>query len=660
VIGAGVKEEKKKKKKKQPKKKKKKKKKKNQQLTTQLAPCLEHPLHTPAGVPLGRLVDAQPHRRVRILALGLFLWSLATLLSGLVHGYVALLLLRVVVGLGQSVGNPACLGVIAEVFGAGTPECSAATGVYSMGVYLGSGLAAGIGGAVGGDSQRWRSGLAGAGGAGIAIAALLLATVPERGGIAGGARRRGHGHGPASGSSQLSRPRVGSTTSSMASTEPLLSAAGTPSTKHNSTTKHNNTTKAASSARANAAAAGHSGSALRDMSSPPEDHTSEMVLVDTGLGTVGALSIANNDGDQIGHDATTASAGGGGAAAGAAVSDGSGRKIRRSTGDDDDDDDDPSRLPMAMREAGEIIRVGGGEAQHQSQPEPPHAAERVSLVDVAKYLFTLEAWRLTLAGGVRTTGGVVLNAFMPGLLKDLFPEHAVQVNFYYGGIIMIVGALSAFLGGFATRTLLGRGWSRAGTLVPAVGACVAAPFVLLIAIVGGCGRAAGPNGTYPETIGMTSGGVAEAHVSKCFAGSLFLVLGAILAGEVWVGPTVAIVVSVLPARIKGLGLAIYFAILTLASSLGPALTGVILTRIDHWHRRFVVTGIVSACYTVSAFLFVWYARHQPSDMERRIACERDGEFHITLSRTRKRVVLAAATAIVIATITIVTLAFVNQ
>jgi len=100
--------------------------------------------YTLVGIPMGRLADRGDRRR--IIAWGVFVWSLATAASGLARSFGQLFAARVAVGVGEAALGPAAYSLIADQF---PPEKRGrALGVYSMGVYLGIGLAAIIGGAV--------------------------------------------------------------------------------------------------------------------------------------------------------------------------------------------------------------------------------------------------------------------------------------------------------------------------------------------------------------------------------------------------------------------------------------------------------------------------------------------------------------------------------
>jgi MFS family permease len=100
--------------------------------------------YTLVGIPLGRLADRTDRRR--LMAWGIFLWSLATAVCGFARTYGQLFAARVGVGVGEAALSPAAYSLIADSFP--PAQRGRALGVYSMGVYLGIGLAAMVGGAV--------------------------------------------------------------------------------------------------------------------------------------------------------------------------------------------------------------------------------------------------------------------------------------------------------------------------------------------------------------------------------------------------------------------------------------------------------------------------------------------------------------------------------
>src|SRR5262249_48819232 len=70
--------------------------------------------YTIFGIPLGRLVDNW--RRVWVIGIGLGLWSLMTLLSGLANSYADLALARMGVGVGEATASPAAFSILAAYF----------------------------------------------------------------------------------------------------------------------------------------------------------------------------------------------------------------------------------------------------------------------------------------------------------------------------------------------------------------------------------------------------------------------------------------------------------------------------------------------------------------------------------------------------------------
>lgn len=100
------------------------------------------------GIPLGRLADNW--RRVRLMTVGLALWSTMTALSGLSRTGGELAAARVGVGVGEASAGPAAYSLISDWF----PKRLRATAlsIYSAGLYVGGGLSLGIGGLI---VQRW-------------------------------------------------------------------------------------------------------------------------------------------------------------------------------------------------------------------------------------------------------------------------------------------------------------------------------------------------------------------------------------------------------------------------------------------------------------------------------------------------------------------------
>ncbi len=94
------------------------------------------------GLPIGRLADRTSRRR--IIAWGIALWSVMTAWCGLARNYGQLFLARMGVGVGEAALSPPAYSMIADLFP--RERLGTAIGVYSLGIYLGSGLALMLGG----------------------------------------------------------------------------------------------------------------------------------------------------------------------------------------------------------------------------------------------------------------------------------------------------------------------------------------------------------------------------------------------------------------------------------------------------------------------------------------------------------------------------------
>lgn len=96
------------------------------------------------GYPLGRLADRW--HRVRLLSICLTLWSAMTVFCGLAANFGQLVVARMGVGIGEASANPASYSLLSDWFSKG--RRGTVLGLYSMGFYLGQGLAFAIGGLV--------------------------------------------------------------------------------------------------------------------------------------------------------------------------------------------------------------------------------------------------------------------------------------------------------------------------------------------------------------------------------------------------------------------------------------------------------------------------------------------------------------------------------
>lgn len=94
------------------------------------------------GIPLGRLADSW--NRVRLLTLGLAIWSAMTAVSGFAKNGTTLGLARMGVGIGEATASPSAYSLISDMF----PKRMRGTAlaIYSAGLYFGGGISLMIGG----------------------------------------------------------------------------------------------------------------------------------------------------------------------------------------------------------------------------------------------------------------------------------------------------------------------------------------------------------------------------------------------------------------------------------------------------------------------------------------------------------------------------------
>ena len=96
------------------------------------------------SLPLGRLVDRVSRRR--IIGFGVIFWSVMTMACAVARGYPGLFLARMGVGVGEATLAPAAVSTISDRFP--NERLGSAMSLYGIGIYLGSGLALLLGGAV--------------------------------------------------------------------------------------------------------------------------------------------------------------------------------------------------------------------------------------------------------------------------------------------------------------------------------------------------------------------------------------------------------------------------------------------------------------------------------------------------------------------------------
>jgi MFS family permease len=96
------------------------------------------------GIPLGKLADSW--KRVRLMSIGLSLWSLMTAFSGFARNGTQLTAARIGVGVGEATASPSAYSLISDWFPARLRATALA--IYSSGLYFGGGISLLIGGLI--------------------------------------------------------------------------------------------------------------------------------------------------------------------------------------------------------------------------------------------------------------------------------------------------------------------------------------------------------------------------------------------------------------------------------------------------------------------------------------------------------------------------------
>jgi MFS family permease len=100
--------------------------------------------YTLLGLPMGRIADRGSRRN--LIAIGVFFWSLMTALCSIARSFWSLFLARIGVGVGEATLGPSAFSLIADYFP--RERLGTALSVYSMGIFVGAGLALVVGGTV--------------------------------------------------------------------------------------------------------------------------------------------------------------------------------------------------------------------------------------------------------------------------------------------------------------------------------------------------------------------------------------------------------------------------------------------------------------------------------------------------------------------------------
>jgi MFS family permease len=124
--------------------------------------------YTVLGIPFGRLSDKRS--RIKMIAIGLTVWSLFSGLTGFANGFWSIFTCRLMVGVGEATLGPAAISLLADYF----PPARRATvtSIYSMGIAIGAGCAALLGGYL--SKFGWREAFFLVGFPGVIVAVIVF------------------------------------------------------------------------------------------------------------------------------------------------------------------------------------------------------------------------------------------------------------------------------------------------------------------------------------------------------------------------------------------------------------------------------------------------------------------------------------------------------
>lgn len=138
-------------------------------------------LYAFVGLPLGKLADK--YNRKKILAVGVFVWSLMTAASGLAKSFWQIFAMRLGVGIGEATCAPAASSLIGDYFP--SEKRGKAMSVFMLGLPVGLALSFAVSGAVA-KEYGWRMAFLVAGLPGLlCVLAVLFIKEPVRGAVEG-------------------------------------------------------------------------------------------------------------------------------------------------------------------------------------------------------------------------------------------------------------------------------------------------------------------------------------------------------------------------------------------------------------------------------------------------------------------------------------------
>ena len=130
--------------------------------------------YTFAGIPIAHWADRGSRRT--IIALGLFVWSVMTALTGRAHAFSTLILARIGVGVGEAAGSPPSHSLISDYFP--PSRRGTALSIYALGIPIGAAIG-NFGGGWLHEFVGWRAAFMIVGLPGIALALIVRFTLRE-------------------------------------------------------------------------------------------------------------------------------------------------------------------------------------------------------------------------------------------------------------------------------------------------------------------------------------------------------------------------------------------------------------------------------------------------------------------------------------------------
>ena len=127
-----------------------------------------------AGIPMGWLADR--FSRKWMIVIGVTVWSLMTVFSGIVASFAFLIVARMILGLSQAMLSPAVYSLLASQYSAA--QRATIFSVYASGIFIGVGLSFLVGGSIA-EVYDWQTAMISVGWPGLILAVAIAWVVVE-------------------------------------------------------------------------------------------------------------------------------------------------------------------------------------------------------------------------------------------------------------------------------------------------------------------------------------------------------------------------------------------------------------------------------------------------------------------------------------------------